>query len=186
MKLENLTMNDFLIICIGTNDNDTKPTRNAIRNITDFIQSVNHSNIILISVPYRHDAPVYSHVNNKIKALNSKLLKLAKIFKHVNIIEPANNRLLFTKHGLHFNELGKELLSNQLVLHILSVLEEIKVNANPITLGWYDKNLHVNVPSIDRTSNARTPTNYQLSTEQAPKRIKKLPVKRKDDFLWGI
>jgi hypothetical protein len=88
-----------------------------------------------------------------------------------------------TKHGLHLNELGKELPSNQLVLHILSVLQEVKVNANVITLGWYDKNLHVNVPSIDRTSHALTPTNYQLLTEQAPKRIKKLPVTRKDDFL---
>jgi hypothetical protein len=132
-----LTMNDFLIICSGTNDTDTNPSRNAFKNITDFIKSVNHTNIILISVPYRNDIPDYSHVNNKIKALNSKLLKTAKIFNHVNIIETSNNRLLFTKHGLHLKELGKELLSNQLVLHIFSVLGEVKVIVNPITLGWY-------------------------------------------------
>jgi hypothetical protein len=113
-------------------------------------------------------------------------MEQAKLFNHVNIIEPANNRLLFTKHGLHLNELGKELLSNQLALCILSVLEEVQVNANPITLGWYDENLHVNVPSIDKPSHALTPTNYQLLSEQVPKRIKKLLVTRKDDFLWGI
>jgi hypothetical protein len=186
VEVGKLTVNDFLIICSGTNDTDMNPSRNAFKNITDFIKSVNHTNIILISVPYRHDALVYSHVNNKIKALNSKFLKLAKVFGHVHIIEPANNRLLFIKHGLHLSELGKELLSNQLVLHILSVLEEVKVNANPITLGWYDKKLHVNVPLIDRPSHALTSTNYQLLTEQAPKRIKKLPVTRKDDFLWRI
>jgi hypothetical protein len=67
-----------------------------------------------------------------IKALNSTLLKLAKIFSQVNITESVNNRLLFTKHGLHLNELGKELLSNQLALHIFSILE---VNVNPIILG---------------------------------------------------
>jgi len=173
-----LTMNDFLIICSGTNDTDTNSSRNAFRNITNFIKSINYTNIILISVPYRH-------VNNNIKTLNSKLLKLAKIFNHVNIIEPANNILLFTKHGLHLNELRKELLSNQLALHILSVLEEVQVNANPITLRWYDKNLHVNVPSTDMPSHALTPTNYQPLTEHVPKHIKKLPVTRKDDFFMG-
>ena len=164
-----LTMNDFLIICSGMNDTDMNSSRNAFRNIIDFIKSVNYTNIILISVPNRHDLPI---VYNNIKTLNSKLLKLAKILNHVNIIEPANDRLLFPKHRLHLNELGKELPSNQLTLHILSVLEEVKVNANPITLGWYDKNLYVNVPSIDRPSHMLTPTNYQLLSKQAPKRIK--------------
>ena len=96
------------------------------------------------------------------------------MFSHVNIIEPANNRFLFTRHGLHLNESGKEVLFNQLVLHIFSVLEEVSVN--PITFGWYDKKLHVNASSVERTS----------LTEQTPKCIKKLPVKRNDDFLWGI
>jgi len=185
-EVENLTMNDFLIICSGTNDTDTNPSSNAFKNITDFIRSVNHTNVTLISVPYRHDIPDYSHVNNEIKTFNSKLLKLAKIFNHVNIIEPDNSRLLFTRHGLHLNELGKELLSNQLVLNIFSVLREVKVSVNPITLGWYDKNPHVNVPSMDRPSHTPTPINLQKLLEQAPKRTKKLPVTRKDDFLWEI
>ena len=95
-----------------------------------------------------------------------------------------NNRLLFTKHGLHLKESGKELLSNQLELHTFSILEEVSVN--PITLGWYDKNPQVNASSITRPSPTLTPINCQLPTEQAPKRTKKLPVTRKDDFLWGI
>jgi hypothetical protein len=66
------------------------------------------------------------------------------------VIEPSNNRLLFTKHGLHLYEIGKELLLNQLVLHIFTVLEEDSVN--PITLRCYDKNLQVNSSSIDRPS----------------------------------
>jgi hypothetical protein len=101
-----LTMNDFLIICSGTNDME-RNSRNAFNNITNFIKSSNHTNIILISVPYRHDVTNCSDVNSKIKVLNRKLLKLAKMFSHVNVIEPANNRLLFTRHGLHLNESGK-------------------------------------------------------------------------------
>ena len=79
-------------------------------------------------------------------------------------------RLLFT-HGLHLNESGKELLSNQLPLHMFSIPEEVSIK--PITLGWYDKNLQVNVSSVARPSHALTPITCQLSTEQAPKRIKK-------------
>jgi len=127
-----LTVNDFLIIYSGTNDMKRNHPRNAFNNITNFIKSINHTNIIFIRVPYRHDVTNYSRANSKIKALNRKLLKLAKIFSHVNITEPANNRLLFTRNGLHLNESCKEILSNQLVLHIFSVLEE--VNVNPINL----------------------------------------------------
>jgi hypothetical protein len=172
------------MICSGTNDTERNHSRNAYKNITNFIKSVNHTNVILISVPYRHDVKNDLHINSKNKALNSKLLKLAKIFSHVNIIEPSNNRRLFTKHGLHLYVTGKELSSNQLVLHIFTVLEEVGVN--PITLRCYDKNLQVNSSSIDRPSHELTPNNCQLLTEQAPKRIKKLPVTKKDDFLWGI
>jgi hypothetical protein len=114
-----LTMNDFLIICSGTNDMERNNSRNAFNNITNFIKSANHTNIILISVPYRHDVMNFSDVNSKIKVLNHKLLKLAKIFSHVNVIEPAKKRFLFTRHGLQLSESGKELLSNhhQQTLH---------------------------------------------------------------------
>jgi hypothetical protein len=74
----------------------------------------------------------------------------------------------------------------ELVLNIFSVLRDVKISVNPITLGWYDKNPHVNVSLMDRPSHSLTPINQQLLPEQAPKRIKKLPVTRKDDFLWEI
>jgi hypothetical protein len=77
---------------------------------------------------------VYSHVNRLTRVFNSKLHNFAKAFSHVSIIEIVNNILLFTKHCSHLNELGKELLSNQLALHIFSLLEE--VSSKRIALGW--------------------------------------------------
>jgi hypothetical protein len=67
--LEKLTMNDFLIVCSGMNDTDRNYSSNAFKNITNFIRSVNHTNIILICVPYRHNMTDYSHVNDTIKSL---------------------------------------------------------------------------------------------------------------------
>jgi len=49
--VEKLTMNDVLIICSGTNDIDRNYSSIAFKNITNFVKSVNHTNIILISVP---------------------------------------------------------------------------------------------------------------------------------------
>jgi hypothetical protein len=98
-----LTKTDFLTICSGTNDTNRNDSRNAFRDITNFIKKVNNTNIILTRVPFRHDLSEYSEVNNKIKTFE-KLLKLAKIFSHVNIIETVNSRLVFTKYGLHLNE----------------------------------------------------------------------------------
>jgi hypothetical protein len=163
----------------GTNDIDRNYPSAAFSNITNLIKSVNHTNarIIVVCVPHRHDLENYSYISNNIRLLSSKLYRLAKIFKHVSILEVDNSRLLFTKHGIHLNVMGKKLLTNQLSLQILSLLGKVKVT--PIPLGWYVKNLQV-------ISHALNPTKNQLPIEQAPKRIRKLPVTRKEDFLWAI
>jgi hypothetical protein len=75
-----LTMNDFLIICSGMNDMGRSHSKNAFNNITKFIKSVNHSNIILINVPYRHDVMNCSHVNGKPKFSIINYLSLQKFF----------------------------------------------------------------------------------------------------------
>jgi hypothetical protein len=172
-----LTLNDFLIICSGTNYIDRKYPSASFSNITNLIKSVNHTNIIVVCVSHRHDLENYSYINNNIRLLNSKPYRLAKIFKHVSILEVDNNRLLFTKHGLHLNVLGKRLLTNQLSLQILSLLGKVKVT--PIPLGWYKKNLQV-------ITHALTPTKDKLPIEQVPKRIRKLPVTRKEDFMDNL
>jgi predicted Ser/Thr protein kinase len=119
-----LTMDDFLIMCSGTNDASRNVLREVFHGVISFVKSVNQTNLILVSIPYRHDL-MNSHINSEIKIFNMKLCKLAKYFSHVNVIEIDNHRQLFTTHGLHLNGWGKELLSSHL-LHIYSILEEDK------------------------------------------------------------
>jgi trans-2-enoyl-CoA reductase len=64
-----LTMNDFLIIWSGTNDMERNHPQNAFKNITNSVQSVNHTSIIYISVPYRHDVTNDSHITVRLKPL---------------------------------------------------------------------------------------------------------------------
>ena len=74
--VEKLTMNDFLIICSGTNDIYRNYLSKALKNIINFIKNVNYTNIIIVNVPYRYDVEDYPYVNSMIKAFNSKLQKL--------------------------------------------------------------------------------------------------------------
>lgn len=97
----NLTMYDFLIICSGSNYTNINDLRNVLHDVTRFAKSIIQTNVVLVSIPYRH---------NLIKIFNRKLCKSAKIFSHVKATEADNDRQLFTTHGLHLNRLGKELI----------------------------------------------------------------------------
>ena len=52
--IKNLTKND-VIFCGGAKDVAKNNSRMALRHIRNFIKSNNHTNIILVSVPHRHD-----------------------------------------------------------------------------------------------------------------------------------
>jgi hypothetical protein len=92
---EALTRKDFLIISSGSNDIDRNFSTQAFKNITNFIQNVNQTNIIIVNVPYRYDVADHPCINSTIKSFNNKLLKLVNRFNHVGITEIENNRLLF-------------------------------------------------------------------------------------------
>ena len=71
----------------------------------------------------RHDLMQSSCVNSAVTSFNRKLKKLIKAHHHTSILEIDTNRNLYTTHGLHLNDQGKERLANQIVSHILSILE---------------------------------------------------------------
>jgi hypothetical protein len=104
-EVNRLTKNDFLVLSSGANDISKNDTRIAFRNIVNYIKNTSHTNVILMGVPPRYDAPGCSQLNNSIKLFNNKLDKLTKIFCHVTMSERISNRLLYTKHGSHLNTL---------------------------------------------------------------------------------
>jgi hypothetical protein len=73
-------------------------------------------------------------VNKEIKAFNSKLKKIGKIFNHVTILEFSSNRNLFKQHGLHLNGFGKGLLPKQTASLIYT--RGGKKTEEPISLKW--------------------------------------------------
>ena len=101
--INNLTQSDVLIFWGGANDVGKNNSVNGLRNIVNFIQSNNHTNIILLSVLRHVDLMKSSCVNEEISKFNRKLGKLVKHLKHVSFVKLADNRELFTQHGACFN-----------------------------------------------------------------------------------
>jgi hypothetical protein len=107
-EIRQLSQDDLIVICSGTNDHETNKFSLAFQNISNFIKANNHTNVILINIPFRYDLQNSALINDIIFTLNRKLKKLTKSFPNTNFLETDNNRNMFTKHGLHLNKLGKQ------------------------------------------------------------------------------
>jgi lysophospholipase L1-like esterase len=118
-EVKGLSKKDMVVICGGANDIGKNNSTMALHQIRDFIANNTHTNIALITAPPRQS----SCVNSAVTSFNRKVKKLVKAHHHASLLEIDTNRNLHTTHGLHLNGQGKERLANQIVFHILSVLE---------------------------------------------------------------
>jgi hypothetical protein len=130
--IANLNKNDVIVFCGGARDISNNNTQNGLRYLINFVKETKHTNIILISVPHRHDLVYWSCVNKEVETFNRKLIKLIKPLEHVMMAKPESNRNYFTSHGMHLNNKGKE----QVVIEVSKVntsmfLEQIE---NPTVL----------------------------------------------------
>ena len=75
-------------------------------------------NIITVNIPYRYDLDRTSVINSEIQAFNRQILKVAKAYSHVTIVDTNLDRKLFTQHGMHLNKRDKEWLAKLLATQI--------------------------------------------------------------------
>jgi hypothetical protein len=89
--------------------------------MTCFVQKYSNTNIVIIRISHTSNLDKTSAVNSKIHAFNRELLKVAKSYSHVTIVQTNLERKLLTRHGIHLNKKGKEWLSKLLATQISSV-----------------------------------------------------------------
>ena len=78
--IKQLSYDDLIVICSGTNDLELNGFSETFRNIKEFVTNTKHTNTLLMNIPFRYDIPNSYSANIDILALNRKLQKLAKIF----------------------------------------------------------------------------------------------------------
>jgi hypothetical protein len=131
-----LSKNDVLIFSGGTRDVGSNETTEGLRQIQNFVRENDQTNIVLLCVPYRHDLESWSCVNNEVTVFNRKLTKSMKCYEHVTVISHNFKHELYTRHGLHLNNLGKDHLSKRIASICSMILNK---EIRPIHLPWKEK-----------------------------------------------
>jgi lysophospholipase L1-like esterase len=129
-----LKKNDVIVLCGGANDlnnEDGTKDNEVVKQITNFTQTHNHTNILIIGIPHRFDLNKDSGINQEIRKINAGLRELSKSTSHVLMLEIDPSRDLFTNQGLHLNKLGKEALTKSIANLInQELINQIEPNIN--------------------------------------------------------
>ena len=64
--IRQLSHDDLIVICSSTNDYDLNDFTLTFQNIKNYIKSNNHTNILLMNVPFWYDLPNSFSVNKNI------------------------------------------------------------------------------------------------------------------------
>jgi hypothetical protein len=123
---------DALVLGSGSNNCDRYKLKTALKLIVEFLKMNNHTNIVLLSIPYRYDLQKFLYMNKQIQDYNRKLSKIAWAYDHVQFLDVDIECNLYTKHGLHFNKFGKVQLAKQLA-SIVQLMFGKKID---MALGW--------------------------------------------------
>ena len=211
-ELKLLGKKNFLIVSAGANDmdNSSSTVSEIIVPLIHFIKKHEHTNIITVNMPLRYDLEkdtCLNNINRNIHRCNVKLNKLLKLHPYASLVETTTDRRHFTKHELHLNNSGKELIVKQIFKQIRLVMMVTNKSETPLPLQWGKDQLGGEMGTIKKNTPAVTPEaslqgrKDQLGGEtgtieettpavtlEASRRIssrnKKTPKTRTQDILW--
>jgi hypothetical protein len=177
--------------------NETKMGTNCIQR---FVKTNNHTNFILMDIPHRYDLEQILCVNKEVEKYNRRLRKHMKVCENTEVIKVDLDRRGFTKHGQHMNAKGKELTAKRIAVAIKHTLKVYK--KTPISMQWKEDSSNENQSlreakngvgegrdPIENQNNSVSVENNRRRLEdetamKASRRCQKIPVTRRDDFLW--
>jgi hypothetical protein len=168
--VEQLSKDDVLVISSGSNDYELDNFKLTFRHIKEYLSPLTHTNVLLLGIHFRYDLQNSTTINSKILKINKKLFKLVRISPNTSFLDSNNDSKLFTRHGLHRNKLGKNLIVTQISNHIFSTFKCQTSTSIPLPKDEHSEVL----PDESQTKDATRSSN----------RLRKIPVTRSVDFLW--
>jgi lysophospholipase L1-like esterase len=148
--LKDLNKNDVIVLSGGANNmgnKDGNERGEIVKKITDFIQTYNTTNVIIIGIPHRFDLNEESGINIEIRKTNAELKELTNSYSHVSIIETEPNRELFTTHGSHLNKTGKLNMAKLITSQIYQFVQSVN-NSKSVTSSNLKGELNVDISSL--------------------------------------
>jgi hypothetical protein len=138
-EIDGLTKEDVVVVWEGTNNIAKNESEKSIALISNFVKQRKHTNILVVNAPYRHDLPATSCANNEVTIYNRKLYTRMKASEYVKIIDSEVHREYFTKHGMHMNTMGKELMARRITQHTRKTF--LVRQTSPPPLKWRQESM---------------------------------------------
>jgi len=130
-EINKLTKKDAVVIWGGAMDIAKNEADRGLAQLLKFVGEYSKINVLVIGAPKRHDLRESSCVNKEVNKFNRQLHKRLRTCEHVKVIDSIIRKEYYTKHGLHFNNSGKEQMA-QLIIDQIKCLET--TNTTPIQL----------------------------------------------------
>ena len=125
---------EHVVIIAGANDLYSNEFHKAELILRKTLDNLKTPNTLIVGIPHRYDLITESCVNIKIKSANLELKKICNLYNCKFIELDSVPRSGFTRHGLHLNNLGKEILSNLISKQITSFFQKplnLNLNVSP-------------------------------------------------------
>ncbi|KAG8267826.1 hypothetical protein J6590_041740 [Homalodisca vitripennis] len=146
---KNLTKDDYLLIMAGSNDVETSGINRLTQNVQELIKNTADTNLIIATLPMRHDRPA---LDLKISKLNTELEKLILESPLKPQILPLHllPRHLFTNHGLHLNKKGKDKVAEMIAKLLLQACKPniSEVKELPTKMNCENPKINIKVGKI--------------------------------------
>jgi len=110
-EITTLTKKDMVVVLGSANNIARNEANNGLTHIINPVKSRKYTYVLLVSIPTRFDLLTTSSVNKEVITYNRKLHKWMKQYEHVKITDSELHRKYFTRHGMHMNLAGKELIT---------------------------------------------------------------------------
>lgn len=152
----NFSKEDWAVIIAGCNNISNrslnfKTQETFINRLDKTLQKLNNCNVLLSTIPFRHDLSSTHNCNQTIVEVNNKLRKIIRNHPHVRLLDLyLFERHHHTRHGLHLNKKGKQFLAQKIREHMLASLTN-KQNARPPASEPQDKATLTEGSSTQRT-----------------------------------
>lgn len=137
--IEMYTKTDCVVLIGGTNNIPRNYFTNKHKQwilleyrkcLQNYIKVLEHTNLVLSTIPYRYDLASDSKENNLIKEINSIVRQLAYDTPHVQLLDLYLLQSCYhTRHGLHINKKGKKFVSREIMRITDSFMEVSQVQA---------------------------------------------------------
>lgn len=128
------------VFLAGTNDiacNGRKELLSSLRKRIQDLQNRKASNLLVFSVPHRHDLPDTSIINFEVQQANRDIFNVCKHFNNVTFVDISRlGRRFHTRNGLHLNTLGKKFVSSKILEFVNKLASKQEPVPEPVSLRY--------------------------------------------------